>query len=225
LGIKANIEDKRNVGNRISTEFLGELSTEQKKAVKEMLKHNTGVLAATTAFGKTVVAANIIAARKTNTLILVHRRQLLDQWVERLRVFLDIPADQIGVIYGGKRKPTGIIDVALIQSMVKKNVVDDCVADYGQLIVDECHHLSAVSFEAVARETKAKYVLGLTATATRKDGHQPIIFMQCGPIRYKVNAKSQADLRPFSHRIIVRQTPFELPLPDDQKPTIQQVYA
>lgn len=224
LDIKPEIDDKRNIGNLIKATFLGELSTEQKHAVQKMLAHDTGVLAATTAFGKTVVAAHIIAARKTNTLILVHRKQLLDQWVERLRVFLDIPENQIGIIGGGKRKPTGIIDVALIQSLVQKNKVDDLVLNYGQLIIDECHHLSAVSFEAVTRASQAKYVLGLTATATRKDGHHPIIFMQCGPIRHKVDAKHQAALRPFGHKVILRSTMFQLPSSDRQS-SIQEVYA
>lgn len=224
LDIKPEFDDKRNIGNLIKATFLGELSTEQKHAVQKMLAHDTGVFAATTAFGKTVVAAHIIAARKTNTLILVHRKQLLDQWVERLRLFLDIPENQIGIIGGGKRKPTGIIDVALIQSLVQKNKVDDLVLNYGQLIIDECHHLSAVSFEAVTRASQAKYVLGLTATATRKDGHHPIIFMQCGPIRHKVDAKHQASLRPFNHKVIRRHTLFQLPS-SDRQPSIQEVYA
>jgi superfamily II DNA or RNA helicase len=96
----------------------------------------------------------------------------------------------------------------LIQSLVRKGVVDDRVADYGQLIVDECHHLSAHSFELVARRAKARFVLGLSATVTRKDGHHPIIFMQCGPIRHRVDAKQQAEARPFSHHVIVRPTGF-----------------
>ena len=92
-------------------------------------------------------------------------------------------------------------------------------------MVDECHHLSAVSFEAVARAFKGKYVLGLTATATRKDGHHPIIFMQCGAIRYKVDAKEQAALRPFTHQVITRPTALQFTLPNEQKPTINQLYA
>ena len=115
-----------------------------------MLAHDIGVLAATTAFGKTVVASWLIAQRGVNTLILVHRRQLLEQWMDRLANFLDIPAKQIGRIGGGRKKPTGQIDVAIIQSLVRKGVVDDRVAEYGHLIVDECHHLSAQSFEQVA---------------------------------------------------------------------------
>lgn len=138
---------------------------------------------------------------------------------------LPVALATLGMIGGGKRKPTATIDVALIQSLVKKDAVDDIVANYGHLIVDECHHLSAVSFEAVARAFKGKYVLGLTATTTRKDGHHPIIFMQCGPIRYKVDAEQQAALRPFTHRVIIRSTKLQVTLPNEQKPTIQQLYA
>lgn len=145
------------------------------------------MLAATTAFGKTVVASALIGHRARNTLVLVHRRELLDQWVERLKSFLAIDPKQIGTIGGGKRKPTGMIDVALIQSLVRNGDVDDIVADYGQLIVDECHHLSAASFELVARRSKARYTVGLSATIARKDGHHPIIFMQCGPVRHQVH--------------------------------------
>ena len=152
----------------------------------------------------------MIAKRKTNTLIIVHRRQLLDQWIERLKLFLDLEPDQIGMIGGGKHKPTGVVDVAIIQSLIKKNVVDDVVAEYGQIIVDECHHLSAVSFEAVAKGCKAKYFLGLTASAVRKDGHHPIIFMQCGPMIMHIHPKKHAATRPFEHRVLFRQTAFSM---------------
>jgi len=128
--------------------------------------------------------------------------------VERLSTFLGVPAKDIGRIGGGRKKPTGILDVALVQSLVHKGVVDDRVAEYGHLIVDECHHLSAQSFEQVARRAKAKYVTGLSATVTRKDGHHPIIFMQCGPIRHRVDAKEQAAARPFEHIVLVRPTSF-----------------
>jgi hypothetical protein len=164
INITNEIVDERNSGKAIRTKFLGTLSKDQKLAVKALLEQDTGVLSATTGFGKTVLGAHIIAKRKRNTLILVHRKQLLEQWAARLQTFLDLEHINIGQIGGGKRKPTGQIDIALIQSLVRKGEVDDCVADYGQLIVDECHHLSAVSFEAVARQCKAKYVLGLTAS-------------------------------------------------------------
>ena len=131
-----------------------------------------------------MVAANLIAARSRNTLVLVHRQQLLEQWTARLQSFLQLEDRQIGFVGGGKRRTTGIIDIALIQSLVRKGDVSDLVQNYGHVVVDECHHLSGVSFEAVVRTAKAKYVLGLSATVSRKDGHHPIIFMQCGPVRH-----------------------------------------
>ncbi len=226
LGIRIRLTDERNSGRPVDTTFVGELTLDQKAAADALLQHDTGVLAATTAFGKTVVAASIIAARKTNTLILVHRRQLLDQWIARLSSFLDLPPKEIGQIGGGKRKPTCTIDVAIIQSLVRKGEVDDIVGDYGQLIIDECHHLSAVSFEAVARRCKARYVLGLSATVTRKDGHHPIIFMQCGKVRFRVDARQQANQRPFNHCVILRHTKYALsPEMDPDRPPVQKIYT
>jgi len=208
LKIKAVLQDERSGGRPIVATFKGELRPDQQLAATALLAHDTGVLSATTAFGKTVLAAWLIAQRGVNSLVLVHRRQLLEQWVERLSEFLDLPEASIGRIGGGRRKPTGIIDVAIMQSVVRKGIVNDLVADYGHLVVDECHHLSARSFELVARRAKAKYVVGLSATVTRKDGHHPIIYMQCGPLRHCVNAKQQAAARPFGHTVIVRPTNF-----------------
>lgn len=108
---------------------------------------------------KTVVAAKMIAAGDRGTLVLVYRRQLLDQWVARLQAFLDLPPGKLGVIHGGRRKPTGFVGVAVMQSLVRKDIVSDLVADYGHVIIDECHHLSAVDLESIAREAKARYVL------------------------------------------------------------------
>ena len=164
LSIEAEILDKRFAGKPLDVTFHGQLRPEQQAAACELLAHDTGVLSATTAFGKTVVATWLIAQRSVNTLVLVHRRQLMDQWVERLSTFLELPAKEIGRIGGGKKKVTGKLDVAVIQSLVRKGVVKDLVGDYGHLIVDECHHLSAQSFELVARRAKAKYVTGLSAT-------------------------------------------------------------
>jgi len=227
LEIQYDIVDERVAGEKIKVRFNGELSREQKIAAKKMVEQDTGVLAATTAFGKTVVAAYVLAKRAVNTLVLVHRRQLLDQWIERLSCFLNLEPKKIGQIGAGKRRPSGFIDVALIQSLVRKNVVDDIVGQYGYLIVDECHHISAVSFEKVARQCKARYVNGLSATAIRKDGHHPIIFMQCGPILHRVDDKKQAELRPFEHRVIVRKTDFRVEKNDDDEkdPPIHTIYA
>jgi superfamily II DNA or RNA helicase len=226
VGVAAALRDERHQGRPLGIKFLGELTPEQEAAAAALLQHEMGVLAATTAFGKTVIAAKLIAVGDRNTLVLVHRRQLLDQWVARLQTFLDVPPDKLGVIRGGNKKPTGNVDVALMQSLVRKGTVSDLVAGYGHIVVDECHHLSAVGFEAIAREAKAQYVLGLSATVTRKDGHHPIIFMQCGPIRYRVDAKKQAAARPFEHKVVFRHTAFRLGRTGpDEKPTIQKLYA
>ena len=149
-----------------------------------MLQHDAGVLCAPTAFGKTVTAAAIIARRGVNTLVLVHRTELLKQWQERLQAFLGVGKGVVGTIGGGKAKPTGRIDIAVMQSLSRQGEVNVLVENYGQVIVDECHHVGAASFDAILKRAMAKFVLGLTATPIRRDGQQPIIFMQCGPIRH-----------------------------------------
>jgi len=180
--IRVELQDERNPGMVVATEFHGKLRPDQEDAADRMLEQDDGILCAPTVFGKTAVAAWRIAKRKVSTLVLVHRRQLLDQWQARLAMFLDLPIEQIGAIGGGKIKRTGVVDVAVIQSLRQNHTVQDFVAEYRQVIVDECHHLSAFTFEQVMRAIKAKYVSGLTATPTRKDGHHPIIQMQCGSI-------------------------------------------
>ncbi len=228
-GATADLDDLREDGARLpeTVYFRGELRQQQSRAFNALAEHDTGVLAATTAFGKTVVASALIAHRARNTLVLVHRRELLNQWVERLGSFLQIDPKLIGTIGAGTRKPTGVIDVALIQSLVRKGEVDDIVADYGHLVVDECHHLSAASFELVARRSKARYVAGLSATVARKDGHHPIIFMQCGPVRHQVSAKSQAAESGLRHRARERHTRFKLPeaLAMAERPSMPAIYA
>ena len=211
-GVRAAFEDHRELGSRLDLHFLGTLHAEQKEAFDALIEHDFGVLPAPTAFGKTVVAAAAIAQRGRSTLILVHRRELLTQWIERLKTFLSVDANQLGVIGGGRRKPTGQIDVALVQSLMRNGEVSDLVADYGHLIVDECHHISAATFEMIARRSKARYVLGLSATVTRKDGHHPIVFMQCGPARHRVDPRAQAARRNFEHFVDEHVTSFQLPV-------------
>ena len=224
--IRYQVQDRRFTGIRHPYSFTGVLRREQERAAEALLKYDLGVLSASTAFGKTVVAIHLLAKRSVSTLILVHRVQLLNQWKSRLTKFLTISQEQIGFIGSGKRNATKIIDVATIQSLVKKGVVDDIVADYGMVIVDECHHLSAFSFEAVIRQCKSRYVLGLSATLTRKDGHHPIIFMQCGPVRYQVDDRHQARERPFDHRVVARETATVLPeaLRAKERIAIHEVY-
>lgn len=222
-GIRSKVQDERSRGVAIAAEFRGRLRPDQEAAAVQMLEHDDGILCAPTAFGKTAIAAWLISQRKVNTLILIHRRQLLDQWHARLAMFLDLPPNSIGAIGGGKINRTGAVDVAVIQSLRQKYVVRDFVAEYGQVIVDECHHLSAFTFEQVMRAIKANFVAGLTATPTRKDGHHPIIQMQCGPIRFGMSARAMTEASPFQHCVIPRLTAFQIQsaTPDT---TIQELY-
>jgi hypothetical protein len=223
-GIRVGIRDERYVGKPIEVTFQGNLRDDQAEAIRQTLRHDEGVLCAPTAFGKTVVAAKLIADRAVNTLILVHREQLLEQWRARLAAFLDLPPKAIGQVVGGKDKRTGLIDVALLQSLQRKGEVKDCVAEYEQVIADECHHLTAFSFEQVMRQVKAKFIVGLTATPTRKDGHHPIIFMQCGPIRFNLSAREAAERSPFRHLVLPRLTGLRMQ-PEGADRTIQDAYA
>jgi superfamily II DNA or RNA helicase len=224
LGIATEIQDERFSGRQLDVEFQGTLLPAQNEAVALASPHDIGVICAPTAFGKTAVGAWLIAQRKVNTLVVVHRQQLLDQWRARLATFLDLPAASIGQIGGGKTARTGEVDVAVIQSLQRKREVQDFVAEYGQVIVDECHHLSAITFERVLKQVKARYVVGLTATPFRKDGHQPIFFMQCGPIRFSLSARKAAESAAFEHSVIPRHTDFSVPGLDGEV-TIQDLYA
>lgn len=220
-GVEVGIEDKTNPGQRIDVEFMGSLYEEQQRAIEALEAHRCGTLYATTAFGKTVTAAALIAQKKVNTLILVHTKALLDQWRERLEEYLSTdfqPEEhhkgrgrrkkfqQFGALSSTENTLNGKIDIALLQSCMSDNEVKPFVHHYGMVIVDECHHAPAVNFERVLREVNARYVYGLTATPTRKDGHQPIIFMQCGEIRYTADSKSQQAQQSFRRLLIPRFT-------------------
>ena len=222
--IKIDLRDERCAGTPIGVSFQGQLRPYQAAAVASIAAHDDGLLCAPTAFGKTAVAAWLIGKRKVSTLVLVHRQQLLDQWHERLAMFLGAPLNSIGQIGGGKSERTGSIDIAVIQSLYRKDEVKDFVAEYGQVIVDECHHISAFTFEQVMKQVKARFVVGLTATPTRKDGHHPIIYMQCGPIRFSMSARTMTESTPFEHQVIPRHTDFRMPA-EMADLTIQDVYA
>ena len=239
-GASYEIEDKTFTGNEIRVGFKGELRPEQIPAAEALLAHDNGVLSATTAFGKTVIASYLISQRKVNTLVLVHTQALLNQWKKALSEFLEInetlpefpkkrgrkkERSLIGQLGGAKNNLSGFVDIAIMQSLISKDEVREFVKDYGLVIVDECHHVSAVSFEQVLKKVNAKYVYGLTATPARQDGHQPIIHMQCGPIRYQVDAKQQAEKRPFDHAVIPKFTSFAQPLTDETPWKITDAYA
>jgi len=211
-GIACDLRDERFGGQPLEVSFVGSLRPDQEAAIAAMLPHEAGVLCAPTAFGKTVTAAAMIARRGVNTLVLVHRTELLKQWQERLQAFLGVGKGVVGTIGGGKAKPTGRIDIAVMQSLSREGEVNPLVEDYGQVIVDECHHVSAVSFDAILKRTKAKYVLGLTATPIRRDGQQPIIFMQCGPIRHTAATPAGA---PHDLEVVPRSRHARIDLPQD----------
>lgn len=228
--ITYRIEDKTNHGENVTVRFKGEFREEQKAAIASLTAHDNGVLNATTAFGKTVTAIGLLAERKINTLILVHTKALLDQWKSRLEEFLEIDFTEedtpkkrgrkkafspFGTLDSKGNSLHGKIDIALMQSCLEDNGVKSFVRNYGMLIVDECHHVSAVNFERILKYANASYVYGLTATAIRKDGHQPIIFMQCGPIRYSADAKVQMTSQTFTRLLVPRFTAYR-ELTDDK---------
>lgn len=218
-GVRLELSDERHVGPTVTWTFNGSLTAVQEQAAQALLQHDDGIVVAPPGTGKTVLGTYLVAQRACSALILVHRKPLLEQWIAQLAMFLGIEEEDIGQVGGGKRKPNGRLDVAMIQSLIRRNVVDDLVAGYGHVLVDECHHLPAVSFERVLAEVKARYVVGLTATPKRRDGHHPISEMQLGPVRFRVDAKRQAAHRPFSHTLIVRETGFSA-----AAETIQDVY-
>ncbi|HEY0589384.1 MAG TPA: DEAD/DEAH box helicase family protein [Pseudoduganella sp.] len=182
--IELRLDDVRSMGQPLNMPFTGMLRPDQQDALNAIAQHDFGMLVAPTAFGKTVTAAAMIAHRKVSTLILVHRAELMRQWQERLGTFLELGEKKIGLIGAGKKKSTGMLDIAVIQSLARREDLPEVLNQYGQVIIDEAHHLSAQSFEAVLNEANSRYVLGLSATPVRSNGHHPIIFMQCGPIRH-----------------------------------------
>jgi superfamily II DNA or RNA helicase len=206
--IKPELQNRQNQGQQINVQFLGVFRDDQEEATGKLLATQMGILSASTAFGKTVVTLWLIAERKTNTIILVHRKMLADQWAERINQFLGIPKKDIGYYSGTKKKRTGIIDIAVMQSIVKKDKVEDWIADYGQIIVDECHHISASSFERIIRKCLAYYRLGLSATVVRKDGQHPIVLMNLGEVRY-FNTRNAVPS--FTQKVFPRFTGFRLP--------------
>lgn len=220
--IGMDLQDERLMGRRMTFTFNGRLTAEQQQVADRLVQDDEGVFVAPPGFGKTVVAAWMIAQRNVNTLVLVHRTALLAQWREQLALFLGIDKKDIGTFSSGRKKLTGRVDVAMLQSLQRKGEVADVVADYGCVVADECHHVSAFTFERIMKEVKAKYILGLTATPIRKDGHHPIIFMRCGPARHRVHHNQALAKRPFTHIVIPKKTAFALAL---EEPSIHDAYA
>ena len=208
VGANVNIFDERPKHKKIKVKFTGELRQDQKKAIREIIKYDTGVLVAPPGVGKTVIGCHLIAKRKVPTLVLVHRRPLMDQWVERLKEFLDIAPKEIGSFGGSKKRPKGKIDVAMLQTLSKLEDCEEMLSEYGQIIVDECHHIPAQSFEQVMKKIPAKYFVGLTATPYRKDGHQAIIHMQLGPTRHEME---DFGANALEKKVFIKETNLQFP--------------
>lgn len=226
-GIKYQIEDKRTVGRAINVTFQGELRKSQVPAVEKMLQHDTGILSAATAFGKTVVCSKLIAERKVSTLILLESSALMDQWADALQDFLDIQEELpeyqtpsgrirkrksiIGRIHGAHDSSTGIIDIAMVGSLCKKGEFHPRLQEYGLCLMDECHHAAASTVIEILQEIKAKYVYGVTATPMRSDGLEKIGYMLLGNIRYRYTAKDRAKEQGMKYLVYPRFTRVAFP--------------
>lgn len=219
-GGRLEIEDQRQ--SRTACEFIfhGELTSEQQSAVDAMLAHDDGVLLAPPGAGKTVMGCAIIAARKTPTLILVHRKPLLEQWRSRLETFLGLEKKEIAVLAADGVPEHAAVAIGMIQTFAKSPHPGALFAPFGQVIIDECHHVPAASFEAVMKTCTAHHFLGLTATPNRKDGLQKILFLQCGPIRYRMEPEADPEIRRV---LIVRDIHLGLP-PDELRMPVHQIW-
>jgi len=196
------------------------LSPAQEAAVRDVLKHDEGVLVAPPGSGKTRMACAVMSARNARTLVLVHRKPLLDQWRAELQRCLGLQDKQIGQLGAGRHRRSRIVDLAMIQSLQAENC-RDLFGDYGQTIIDECHHLPAVSFDRLIRYASVRFILGLTATPYRRDGLGDLIMMRCGPVRHRFPARIGTHV--LERRLLVRETAFEPALGEDG--TIQKIYG
>lgn len=223
-GAEFKLNDSRPNHRHFRVSFKGKLKKEQKRAVEEVVEHECGVLVAPPGSGKTVMGCAVLSKRKVPTLILVHRAPLLDQWKNRIEEFVNFDVKKIGTINGQKKKPQGKIDIAMMQTVNKMSEEDlkTLLSKYEQIIVDECHHIAAFTFESILKKSPARYILGLTATPYRKDGHQAIIHMQSGPIRYEM-LETETEFE--SKRVIVRNSNFKMPEEAGPQPPIHQVWS
>ena len=222
--MRLDVQDERIDGEPLAIEFEGNLNDTQQRAVNAMLESETGVLCAPPGWGKTVVATRLIAARGCSTLVLVHRKPLIEQWAVRLGEFTDISPEAIGRLGGGRRRMTKQIDIAMVQTLARADRAADFLRGYGHVVIDECHHVPAVSIERVLAAIPAHYMTGLTATPYRRDGHQPIINMQCGPIRHEVDAAAVRQHHDLELLVVRRETRFDPALLPNEA-SIQEIYG
>lgn len=215
------LDDRRPSPTQLPLEFHGKLTPVQTDALTALTAHDDGVLVAPPGTGKTVIACALIAERKLPTLVLAHSKPLLEQWRAQLTTLLDLPPKQIGQLGGGRRRRTRIVDLAMIQSLKAVDDLPAFFADYGLVVIDECHHLPAFSFEAAVRCAASRHFLGLTATPYRRDGLQEIVTMQCGPIRHRIEGNESPNGQ-VELNLAVRET--QLALADAVEKPIHEVF-
>ena len=220
-GATVTIHDARPNARRIRWKFTGELRPEQERAVRAMVQHEHGVLAAPPGAGKTVMGCALIARHRTATLVLVHRAVLLDQWRQEAMRFLGLKKKETGVWRGKTTKLTGRLDIAMLPSLVRHEHPSELFSQYGLVIVDECHHVPAASFEALLKACTCRHIVGLTATPQRKDGLERLLHLQCGPIRHTLAAPTE---EPIPRVVFVRKSSFHLRSELGPKPPIHEIW-
>jgi len=216
-----DIIDRRPRFEKLDMHFQGSLRPEQEKALHAALSHDMGVLIAPPGAGKTVMGCFAVATRSVPTLILAHRKPILDQWRTHLMEHLGLKSKEIGQIGGGRKRLSRLVDLAMIQSLERMEDMEDLFSQYGFIVVDECQHIPAYTFERCVKKAAARYILGLTATPHRRDGLQGIIEMQCGPIRYRMPAAKNG----MTVHLIERSTKFSYPSADLSAPAIQDIFG
>lgn len=207
MNVRYDLNDKRRALPDVPFTFTGTLRDFQADAVDALRQRDFGTLAAPTGSGKTVIGLAVIAERKQPALIVVHTRELLYQWIERIEAFLDIPDAEVGIIGDGKKTIGNKITVALVQSLYK--CAKDVAPDIGQLVIDECHRApSRVFAEAVIR-FDCKYQLGLSATPYRRDRLSRLIYWFIGDIRHEIKRDTLEDTGDIlKAEVITRETEF-----------------
>ncbi|WP_346656931.1 DEAD/DEAH box helicase family protein [Streptomyces sp. F001] len=203
----------------ITAQFTGVLTPTQQQAVDAMAKHPAGTLVAPPGSGKTVMACALIAAHRTPTAVIVNRAELLAQWKDRLAAFLDLADGHVGTLGGGKDRRGHAVDLIMLQTLSHRDAPDGLLDGYGLVIVDECHAVGAPGAEAAIRRAKAPRFIGLSATPYRADQMDPVITMQCGPIRHEID-----DASAFDKHLVVHPTTFTTDEPGTDGASIQAIY-